>query len=85
MIENANVSAPVLRSDLQGEIENAQRTAEMAILRSRYDTMAADLDVIFTRIARGEQVELRYADGTVVPITRARRRGSEGQSNDGTF
>lgn len=75
MADHINISAPRRRHELQERITAQQMKAEMEILRNAYDDMASDLDSIFTRIARGEQVELHYPDGTIVPITKARRRG----------
>lgn len=76
MADHINIHAPQKRYDLQDELARAHMEAEMTVLRNRYDKMADDLDAIFTRIARGEQVELHYPDGTMVPITRARRRNA---------
>lgn len=75
MADHINISAPRKRYEMQDEIARAHMEAEMKLLQARYDGMASDLDAIFTRIARGEQVELHYPDGTVVPITKARKRG----------
>lgn len=79
MADHINISAPRRRHEMRDDIARAQMEAEMKLLKDGYDDMAGDLDAIFTRIARGEQVELHYPDGTVVPITKARpRKAGEG-------
>lgn len=75
MADHINIRLPCRRSELQESIASAQMKIEMELLRNAYDDMRGELESIFTRIARGEQVELHYPDGTVVPITKARRRG----------
>lgn len=77
MADHINISAPRDRDALRDRIEKAQMKAELETLRIHYDSMVENLDSIFTRIARGEQVELHYPDRTVIPITRARKRGEK--------
>ena len=81
MADHINISAPRSRSELQERIGAEQAKAEMTILRSAYDDMASNLDSIFTRIARGEQVELHYPDGKVILVTKAkpRKAGEDGE------
>ncbi|RWB67598.1 hypothetical protein [Mesorhizobium sp.] len=77
MADHINIHAPRDRYDLRAEIELAHMKAEMALLQQRYDKMESDLDSIFTRIARGDQVELHYPNGEIVLITKARKRGEK--------
>jgi len=77
MADHINISAPRMRYELQDQLETAKMRAELDTLRMHYDSRANDLASIFNRIARGEQVELHYPDGTVIPITRARKRGEK--------
>lgn len=78
MTDHSDVGAPRTRADLAEIIEARRLKVELEVLQCAYDTMADDMKAMFARIARGEQVELRYPDGTVVPVTRARRRESGG-------
>lgn len=81
MPDHINIHMPRTRDVLQDAIGRAQLEAEMKVLRTNYDKMAGDLEAIFTRIGRGDQVELHFPDGNVVPITRARpRKAGEGEA-----
>lgn len=77
MADHINIRPPVSLLDMQERIANAKVRAELETLQRHYNDMASNLESIFNRIARGEPVELHYPDGTVIPITRARRRGDK--------
>ena len=42
--------------------------AELEIMTKRFEQAASQLDAIFTRIARGDEVELHYRDGSVIRV-----------------
>lgn len=81
MADHINISAPRHRYEMQDAIARAHMEAEMKLLQMHHDKMADDLDSIFTRIARGEQVELHYPDGKVILVTKAkpRKAGEDGE------
>lgn len=77
MADHINIAAPRKRYELEERLQREQMQTEIRVLQEAYDSLASDMDAIFTRIARGEQAELHYPDGQVIPITRARRRGDK--------
>lgn len=76
MADHINIRPPRDLFEMEDRMAKARLEAEMKVLQAAYEKVCADLDSIFTRIARGDQVELHYPDGQVVLITRARKRGS---------
>ena len=77
MADHINIAAPKKRHELEDRLWRERMQTELKVLQEAYDKLASDMDSIFTRIGRGEQVELRYPDGQVIPITKARRRGDK--------
>lgn len=76
MTDHINITHPDSRDrwmHYRREIERLK--ADLTLTNSMLMEVQGDLSSIFTRIQRGEQVELHYPDGTVIPITKARRRG----------
>jgi hypothetical protein len=43
---------------------------ELDIMTKRFEQAQSNLDAIFSRVARGDEVELHYRDGAVVRIGR---------------
>jgi len=74
--DHINIRAPRDLFEMEDRFQKARLEAEMKVLQTAYETVRADLDSIFTRIGRGEQVELHYPDGKVVLITKAKKRGN---------
>lgn len=70
------ISHPGRPSDQLAAIEHVKQRAEMEHLQCRVEQLSLDLAAIFDGIRDGGPVELTYPDGTVVPITKARRRGA---------
>lgn len=54
-------------------MENDKLKLELKQLRQWYDTLERDLSSIFTRIERGQTVELHYPDGRCFVVTGADR------------
>ncbi len=58
-------------------LDRAKMKLELDHMRERNETLSHLIDQIFDGIARGEQVELVYKDGTTRTITRAKPRGEK--------
>lgn len=63
--EHNDVESNFYRSRLKIE----QQAIELKQLRQWYDSVCGDLTSIFTRIERGDAVELHYKDGSVRVVT----------------
>lgn len=75
-----DISHPGHMSDIEGRLAAAKLKVENDFMRSELERANITLRSIFDSIARGEQIDLRYDDGTVVTITRARpRKGGEAE------
>lgn len=55
-------------------LQLAQIEAELKLVKDERDQYASDLDAIFTRIARGDPVELHLAEGDDVFIITGKPR-----------
>lgn len=77
MADHNNIRSPRDRMDLEERLQRERLEAELTVLREAYDDLRGDLDAIFTRIGRGDQVDLQFPDGEIVTITRARPRKSQ--------
>lgn len=81
MADHINISWPRQLWEMEDRVAKAKLEAEMRVLQTAYEAMASNLDAIFTRIARGDQVELHYPDGKVILVTKAkpRKAGEDGE------
>ncbi|ODT87038.1 hypothetical protein [Phenylobacterium sp. SCN 70-31] len=57
-------------SEWNSRLEFNKLKAELDIMTQRFKQAQSNLDAIFTRIARGEDVELHYSNGDVVRVGR---------------
>jgi hypothetical protein len=74
MPDHINIHPPRRRDELEDRLKFERVQVELTVLREAYDELRGDMDSIFTRIGRREQVELHYPDGEIVLITRAKPR-----------
>lgn len=69
MADHMNIHHPNGRRDrLRAAIEVAELKARLSVLETTLLNMEDDLEAIFTRIAKGERVELHYPDGEIIRI-----------------
>lgn len=67
MADHINIHHPGPREErMRRAIEIAELKARIATMEGYMLDMEGDLGAIFTRIQRGDNVELHYPDGTVI-------------------
>lgn len=77
MPDHINIHHPRPREErMRHAIEVAELKARASVMAAYIADMESDLTAIFTRIGRGDPVELHYPDGSVIPVVdRARGHG----------
>jgi hypothetical protein len=69
MADHININEPGrFDRELDHQIAAAKAQVDLTFANKRADALARDLDAIFTRIGRGDEVELHYADGRRIVI-----------------
>lgn len=69
MADHINIHHPGnIDNRMRAAIETAELKARVSVLERYLMGAQSDLDAIFTRIARGEVVELHYPDGRVIVV-----------------
>lgn len=77
MNDHVNIQHPdSYRRMVEEKSEIEALKVRIKILEQANAGLSSNLDAIFNRIARGDQVELHYPDGSVVLITKARKRNA---------
>ncbi len=80
MADHVNIADPDSRGNYWGDrLFIAKLEAELKCAQAERDHYRDNLDAVFTRIARGEEAQLNYRDGSVIRIAAASPPKTEGE------